>query len=400
MFARTPIWLVTLASAVFLALITAPVQAGPMPTDLKVYVARVKEMYPEAEVTSGFYDWRAVSMYRSSAGLHLGYDIALNAGRSVPAGWSGTVVALVPWTDTEYGICVELPTGYRVTYGHLFPTVKEGDVIAAGQFVGTVARDHVDIKVKDGSGGYFDWGAAVGVLGGSNAWVPGGASAGLLPAPPWMGGASGAPVGMSVDALVERYRAQVAELASREADRDRVRLVIQAVTAFMSLESQGLPQAESQMLAWYRAADENKVSEAQVEALSLTVKARRSRVTRLGYLIAARQRDLAEKEDAVQSTRAGADATRTAALKAGATEARLVAIDIEARKGAPAKVAATPVDDRVREAASRYALLKSRYPGGCSQTDLEEAQKTLQRLRVAQGLYGLGCRNDAHELGW
>lgn len=399
MFARTPILLVTLASAVLLALISTPAQAGPAPTDLKVYVARVREMYPEAEVTSGFYDWRAVSMYRSSAGLHLGYDIALNAGRAVPAGWSGTVVALIPWTDTEYGICVELPTGYRVTYGHLFPTVKEGDVITAGQFVGTVARDHVDIKVKDGSGGYFDWGVAVGVLGGSNAWVPGGASAGLLPAPPWMRGTS-APVGLSVDALVERYRMQVVETATREAERDRVRKVIRSIAAFQNVESQGLPQAESQMLAWYRAADENKVSEAQVEALSLTVKARRSRVTRLGYLIAARQRDLAEREEALRSARASADATRAAALQAGATEARLVAIDADARKSVSVKIATTPVDDRVREAESRYALLKSRYPGGCSQTDLEEASKTLQRLRVAQGLYELGCRNDAHELGW
>ena len=391
--------LVLAFASALLALITAPVLAVPAQTDLKVYLARVKELYTEAEVTGSFYDWRAVSMYRASAGLHLGYDIALNAGRPVPAGWPGTVVGIIPWTDTEYGVCVQLANGYRVTYGHIFPTVKEGDTISAGQFVGTVARDHVDIKVRDAGGGYFDWGLAVGVLGGTSAWVPGG-SMGLLPPPSWMRGSS-APVGLSVDGLVERYRAQALEAAAREAERDRVRTVVKAITAFMNLEAQGLPQAESQMLAWYRAADQNKVSEAQVEAISLTVKARRCRVTRLGYLIAARQRDLAEKEAACLSARASADAARTAAFKAGATEERLAAIDTDARKSnGPRATATTPVDDRVRLAASRYAQLKSRYPGGCSQTDLEEAEKVLKRLQVAQGLYGLGCRNDAFELSW
>lgn len=398
MSARISVSLIVFAAVALLGVASAPVQAGPRQTDLKIYLARVRELYPEAEVTGSFYDWRAVSMYRAHAGLHLGYDIALNAGRAVPAGWPGRVVGIIPWTDSEYGICVEVSGGYRVTYGHLFPTVKEGDVISPGQFVGTVARDHVDIKVRDAGGGYFDWGVSVGVLDGSSPWLPG-ASAGLLPPPSWMRGSS-APVGLSADALVERYRSLASEAAAREVERNRVRELVGAITAFMNLESRGLPQAESQMLAWYRAADENKVTEAQVEALSLTVKSQRSRVTRLGYLIMGRQRELAEREAALQSAISSAQATREAALKAGASEDRLASVDADVRKQRRTQTVVTPLDGRVREAEQNLSLLRSRYPGGCSKTYLDEAEKTLHRLRVAQGLWSVGCRIDANELGW
>ncbi|NDD27995.1 MAG: M23 family metallopeptidase [Proteobacteria bacterium] len=398
---RTLRWLL-IAGVMFTALASsARVQAEPRQTDLAVYVARVKGLYSEAEVTGRFYDWRAVSQYRSSAGLHLGYDIALNAGRQVPAGWPGRVVGIIPWTDSEFGVCVEVAGGYRVTYGHLYPQVHEGDSIAAGQFVGTVAHDHVDIKVKNSAGGYIDWGGTVGVLDGSSPWAASG-SAGLLPPPPWMNGGR-LPSGLGPDALVERYRALATDLATREADRDHLREAVRTLSSFMSLESEGLPQAESQMLAWYRAVDSNKVSEAQVEALDLTVKSRRSRVTRLGYMLAGRQRDLSEREAACKTAESAVDSTREAALKAGATEDRLSTVEREARKAGRAKVkieSSPSLDQRVQEAENRLAALKSRYPSTCSKTDLDEAQKTLLRLRAARGLYEVGDRSDAHELNW
>lgn len=131
-------------------------------------VSLQRSTYPYAEVTSGFYDWRTVSQYRRNPGLHLGYDIAMPAGTPVRAGWSGTVVSVAPWTGTEWGITVVSGSGMEVTYGHLSPTVHVGDGIAVGDVVGTVAYDHVDVKMRDGAGNYVDFGGK-----------------GTVPASPW-----------------------------------------------------------------------------------------------------------------------------------------------------------------------------------------------------------------------
>ena len=114
--------------------------------------------YPDAVVTSGFYDWRTVSQYRSRAGLHLGYDIAMPAGSPAVTGWGGTVVSVAQWTGAEHGVTILHPSGYETTYGHLRPSVEVGQQVRMGEVVGYVARDHVDVKMRGPDGLYFDFG--------------------------------------------------------------------------------------------------------------------------------------------------------------------------------------------------------------------------------------------------
>jgi len=119
---------------------------------------RMRTSYPAAEITGRFSDWRGLSMYRSHAGLHNGYDIGMPAGAAVPAVWAGTVVAITPWTSSQVGVSVQ--TGpFEVTYGHLIPgSVRVGDFVKPGDVLGTVAVDHVDIKMRDASGAFVDFG--------------------------------------------------------------------------------------------------------------------------------------------------------------------------------------------------------------------------------------------------
>lgn len=119
-----------------------------------------RQSYPAAWVTSGFWDPRGISHYRSRPGLHLGYDIAMPWGSRVLAAWPGSVVALIPWAEGEWGVAVEHADGTRATYGHLKPLVEVGQKIQAGQVVGTVATDHVDVKMLDARGMPWDFGLA------------------------------------------------------------------------------------------------------------------------------------------------------------------------------------------------------------------------------------------------
>lgn len=114
--------------------------------------------YPEAFVSGTFYDWRTVSRYRSQPGLHLGYDIAMPAGTPVAAAWPGMVVGVIPWSDGEWGVCVESPNGVRTTYGHIVPSVDPGAPVKPGTTLGRVSRDHLDVKMRDVSGDYLDFG--------------------------------------------------------------------------------------------------------------------------------------------------------------------------------------------------------------------------------------------------
>ena len=114
--------------------------------------------WPAAWISSTFYDYRTTSKYRRQAGLHLGYDIALPYGSRVSTGWPGRVVAVVPWTNTEYGVTVASADGTEVTYGHITPTVSVGQQLLTGQTVGTIASDHVDVKMRDGKGRYIPFG--------------------------------------------------------------------------------------------------------------------------------------------------------------------------------------------------------------------------------------------------
>ena len=142
--------------------------------DLADYVALQQRNFPGAVVTSGFYDWRTTSRYRGHAGLHLGYDVAMPYGCPFSAGWSGTVTAITPWSGEEYGITVVNPDGSSVTYGHVAARVTIGQQVMAGDILGTIAYNHVDVKMRDASGNYVDFGG----------------NGRVLPTPQWAGGFS------------------------------------------------------------------------------------------------------------------------------------------------------------------------------------------------------------------
>ncbi|MGM9998574.1 MAG: peptidoglycan DD-metalloendopeptidase family protein [Candidatus Bruticola sp.] len=109
-------------------------------------------------VTSTFYDYRSVSIYRRRAGLHLGYDIAMQAGSAARAGWPGTVISIAPWSDSEWGVTVASSNGVEVTYGHIVPSVRLGQIVNTGDPVGTIAINHVDIKMRGADGAYIPFG--------------------------------------------------------------------------------------------------------------------------------------------------------------------------------------------------------------------------------------------------
>lgn len=390
------------AAAMILALglgvALAPAQASTLKTDLQVYVEKVRAIYPEAEVTGRFYDWRSLSQYRSHAGLHLGYDIALNAGRGVPAGWPGRVVDIVPWTDSEYGVCVQTMNGYRVTYGHLHPSVSVGQIIQPGNVVGTVMHDHVDIKVRDMSGGYFDWGMSYGILDGTSPWANG--SAGLLPPPPYATGGSG----VSVEALLARYRETRTRYETRLVERDRVRDLVTSLSTYIDQESKGLPEAESQMLAWYRAADQKRVTEAQAEAFSLQVKARRTRVNRLIYILEARQARLAEADAALGSAQAAMEADRSALRSANAEAGQLRQADQVAEAAARKRSPGERNDDISRKAElarTRMQSLRDRYQqGAVARNDMDAAVRDYERTHLMELLWAHGDKEAARGLNW
>jgi hypothetical protein len=140
-----------------------------------------RKIYPGACVTAGFYDFRTVSRYRSHPGLHLGYDIAMPAGSPAACGWPGTVTSVVTWSGEEHGITVVAPDGRQITYGHLSPRVKVGQALKAGDIVGVIVRDHVDVKMRDANGNYRDYGAGQGGIAAIGAPpMPKGAAAGTL----------------------------------------------------------------------------------------------------------------------------------------------------------------------------------------------------------------------------
>lgn len=133
-------------------------------SDIEEYLKRIQRIDPYAVITGWFDDWRDVSIYRSHAGYHLGYDIGLLKGFAVPSGWSGTIVDIVPWASNEWGIYLETKEGYIISFGHLVPTVRIGAKIDPGMTVGTVSVNHVDIKVRDRQGRYIDIGKTSGLL--------------------------------------------------------------------------------------------------------------------------------------------------------------------------------------------------------------------------------------------
>lgn len=174
--------------------------------DLADYVALQQRHFPGAVVTSGFYDWRTTSRYRGHAGLHLGYDVAMPYGCPFSAGWSGTVTAITPWSGEECGITVVHPDGGSVTYGHVSPKVSVGQQVQAGEILGTIAYNHVDVKMRDSQGNYVDFGG----------------NGRVLPAPQWAGGFS-LPVPSREAVMANWLMAQnTLELAQEELSNDKL----------------------------------------------------------------------------------------------------------------------------------------------------------------------------------
>ncbi|MBQ7567639.1 hypothetical protein IJT17_02425 [bacterium] len=137
--------------------VTYSVSATPV-TTLNQLVDLQRISFPEAWVSSTFYEPRSVSIYRRHAGLHLGYDIAMPAGAEVRVGWPGRVVSIAPWYTNQWGVTVLSGNGTEVTYGHIVPSVKVGDVLNTGSVVGVVSLDHVDVKMRDANGNYVPFG--------------------------------------------------------------------------------------------------------------------------------------------------------------------------------------------------------------------------------------------------
>lgn len=134
------------------------IRSIPSPaTDLAGYMAVLARTSPGGHITGRFNDWRTVSIYRRNAGRHNGYDVALPLGSSVVVGWAGRVTDVKQWYGKEYGITVTSPEGFHTTYGHLAPTVRVGALLEPGDVVGITVRDHVDIKMFDGSGHAIDF---------------------------------------------------------------------------------------------------------------------------------------------------------------------------------------------------------------------------------------------------
>ena len=134
--------------------------SGPRPapaTDLASFLAVLARTAPRPEVTGRFQDWRNPSVYRLAAGLHHGYDIAYGPHTAIVAGWPGRVTSILNWYGSEYGITVLSAGGFQTTYGHLSPRVHTGDWVNPGDIVGTVVNDHVDVKMRDLSGGFIDF---------------------------------------------------------------------------------------------------------------------------------------------------------------------------------------------------------------------------------------------------
>jgi len=117
---------------------------------LEEYLIIMRAIASYAQVTSGFYDYRP-------GRLHSGYDIGLDAGTQVPSGWAGVVTQIEHWGGCEYAITVKSENGVSVAYGHLSPMVEVGQQVQTGSIIGTVAYDHVDIKMMDACGTYVDF---------------------------------------------------------------------------------------------------------------------------------------------------------------------------------------------------------------------------------------------------
>jgi hypothetical protein len=250
--------------------------------DLDTFLALERLVCPSATVSATFYEWRTTSKYRSVAGLHLGYDIALPGGTPAVAGWPGQVVRIVQWYGPEYGITVLSPSGYETTYGHLSPRVKVGDVLNAGDPVGMVVNDHVDVKMRGPDGVYFDFGHST---------PP---AVGVFPMP--------APIRPTREGAMEAYQAawyslemDKEELKRAQADQVATASELGDLRARVRKARATLPKMK-QFLA------EGLVARIEVEKAAADAKTGVARVVELERRVRSAQADVAARKERVRGT--------------------------------------------------------------------------------------------------
>lgn len=266
------------------------------------FVALQQRYYPQAYVAGTFYDWRTTSVYRSHAGLHLGYDIAMPYGSPFAAGWAGTVVSIANWYGPQYGITVQMNNGWTVTYGHVSPRVSVGQVVQPGDVLGTIALDHVDVKMRDASGNYIPFGEGA-----------------TIPSNPYAGLASNSTEAFLVTWLVAKNSLEESDsdLAMRKVER--VRLKSDAKT----LKTR-VPELEKTLKKMQEYAEQGLVARKEVEEARQELASTKKRSQNIGPLLAVNDGALR----ALENQRAQA-ASRLAVLESQARSRGLSWKDVE-----------------------------------------------------------------------
>jgi len=115
---------------------------------------------------SGIFEASRIRKGKSVEGAHRGIDISVPFGGQVSSPFAGTVTKIGTWykgdSETKY---VQVSTGNHVMrFAYVDPSVKEGDVIKAGDILGVMRRptskaagwnagisDHVHIEAVKGN---------------------------------------------------------------------------------------------------------------------------------------------------------------------------------------------------------------------------------------------------------
>lgn len=306
--------------------------------DLDTLVALQRVVCPAAVISGSFYEWRAVSRYRAVAGMHLGYDLAMPAGTAAVAGWPGQVIRIQPWSGSEFGVTVLSPSGYEATYGHIAPRVKVGDVLNAGDTVGLVAVDHVDVKMRGPDGLYFDYGHST---------PP---AIGLLPLPMPV-----RPTRADAMRLYEMtwYSVQLdqEELRQSKARQALAAVALSDVRARVQRARADLPRLRAFL-------DEGLVARVEVEKAEADLQSGASRVTLLRSQLRDAQRDVASFTARVRANRIQLDAAWAVLADMGLSRA-----EMERRLRAPSSPQAVA---QARELKLMRARTRKADPGGLS----------------------------------
>ncbi len=311
-------------------------------SDLQSYLHLLCKVDPYALVTGWFWDWRGISRYRSTPGYHFGYDIAMPAGTQVPAGWSGQVTSIVSWASGEWGISTVTRDGYTITYGHLSPRVSEGSFINAGDIVGTVAIDHVDVKIRDPQAGFVDFGK----------------TSGLLP--------------VSSDAIVRTSSAFFsltrldgrATLKAKVQEILRLREAVSVLKDYLAMEMDAYEESKVQNARMEQLLAEELVSRSNLEEEAEKVKRNREKAENL------QKRLISEK-------------TRLALLEREASLYGWKGSDTKAEKKKSEKKIAEASGPSVDDARKKVELYEKLYlEGAVSKKELEEAKLSYKRAQL------------------